>query len=185
MKSTSSKKSSSSKQRRSSRIDPEAYSDDPRKLKSILFSVTVGLAVVIFGAYILLFSQGKLRDPSSPQDQTQAQERAAWEIMRNNEQHVAVERGAYWNGVLQKAEPDMKPVVSFVRPLVEGLVCQENPEVDGKLLTLEQIRKVAILRERQCLQSIRPSVIQAWGGDQRVALFVDGLIADLGREYQN
>lgn len=183
MKSTSSKKSSSSKVGRPPRIDPEAYSDDPRKIKAILFAVTAGLAVVIFGAYMFLFSQGKLSSREAPEDPALASEKAALVLMRSNAELVAVERRAYWDGVIRHATPGMRPVVELVRPLVEGVACQENPEIDGKLLTLEQMRKVALLKERQCLQLIRPSVVHSWGVDE-VAVFMDGLIAELGREYQ-
>lgn len=176
------KRSSSSKKKRPPRIDPADYEVSPEKSRRILMVVTAAIAAVVLGVFVFLSSQGTLGGRNTEEYQASQEVRRAREAARSHARIVAGERSIYWNNVVLSSPSGWAPAIQFIRDEAEGLICQDNPEVDGKLLTLDEMRKVAILRERQCLQHLRPTVIAA-SESPEVVRFIDQLIYDLGEEY--
>lgn len=173
-----------SNKRKSSAAKSTLPPDDPVRAKRILNIVTIGIGLSIAIVLIAFLKNGLWRSVDESPEAAQAREVAAtWARVERDWQRVKGSRMDFWSHYVADAPQHLASYAALLRQVAEGSICKENPSVDGKILSYEQLEKVAILREYQCLEYAQEDLIRIAGSEDGVG-FLGSTMALLREEYQ-
>lgn len=146
--------------------------------------ITAGVSLVVAVILAIFILNGPRETTNLSPEAMQAREEAALRArVESDWQRVKVSRSSFWGHYVADAPQHLVPFAGLLRRVAEGHVCKENPSVDGKMLSYEELEKVAILREYQCLEYAREDLIRAANSDEGTG-FLGSTMALLREEYQ-